>query len=243
MSQNSYKVPSVGEQETFWNAWNRDFREHTAIDAASERRGAFALETARFSSKGGPIIDIGCGTGWLSARLTQFGEAWGTDLAEDVLSRSQERWPEIKFYAGDFMQLSFPESHFELCVCLETISHVPDQTAFVQKIADLITPGGTIIITSQNPFVWHRTSGLKPPGEGQIRNWPDKRTFRRLLAQHFEITRTTSLFPSGDQGILRFANNRITNALGRRILSDTKFNLLKEWLGYGQSLAIIGIKK
>ena len=51
------------------------------------------------------IIDIGCGTGWVCDRLTEFADVTGTDLADDVLSRSQQKYPNVKFIAGDFSSL------------------------------------------------------------------------------------------------------------------------------------------
>ena len=43
------------------------------------------------------ILDFGCGTGWLSERLAEFGRVSGVDLAADVIAAAQSRAPHIRF--------------------------------------------------------------------------------------------------------------------------------------------------
>ena len=89
---------------------------------------------------------------------------------------------------GECRALSCPtatlsESAYEAIVCMETIAHVPDQGAFAARIIEQLAPGGKLILTTQNPYVWHRTSWLEPTKPGQLRNWPTaKNTSMRLAS-------------------------------------------------------------
>lgn len=72
MANSKKRSLSLSEQCDFWNQWNRDYREQQRLDPASERRAQFVLDSADKYSRQGPIIDIGCGTGWLSAQRSAF---------------------------------------------------------------------------------------------------------------------------------------------------------------------------
>ena len=232
--------PNIRHQARFWNNWNTTAREGRRLDQPTERRSSFVLELCRSFSTGGPIIDIGCGTGWLCDRLSQVApEVYGTDLAADVIARARDRHPHIRFSGGDFMALEFPLSHFEIAVCMETIAHVEDQGAFLEKITRILRPGGRLILTTQNPFVWLRSSILGPPGDGQIRKWPSKRKLVRLVADHLEIETITTLAPGGDKGILKIINGRWVNGSSRRLIGHENLDRLKEKVGIGQSIALI----
>lgn len=89
------------------------------------------------------------------------------------------------------------------------IAHVADQLAYVGRVADLLRPGGTFLLMSQNGLVWRRSTQLRPQGQGQIRYWPSLKTLRKiLLASDLEIVRVGSIQPAGDRGILRVVNSR-----------------------------------
>ena len=56
-------------------------------------RGRYIREIIRSTPKGGRILELGCGTGWLCRKLVQFGarEVWGVDFspAQIALAKSQ----------------------------------------------------------------------------------------------------------------------------------------------------------
>jgi SAM-dependent methyltransferase len=96
---------------------------------------------ARTRASGARILEVGCGTGWLSARLLDFGEVTATDLADEVIARAQAAHPRVRFLAGDFMTLAAGDD-YDVVVCLETLSHFVDQPAFVARLASCLRPGG-----------------------------------------------------------------------------------------------------
>jgi 2-polyprenyl-3-methyl-5-hydroxy-6-metoxy-1,4-benzoquinol methylase len=185
--------PPIEFQESFWNRWNTEAREEQPLDRESLARAAWVVARLRqLQVRDARIIDIGCGTGWLSDRLTSFGSVVATDLAGDVIERARSRYTGVSFAAGDFAALEFPGPPFDAAVCLETLSHVADQQAFVDAIADVLRPGGHVLLTTQNRTVMSRLR-VPPPGPGQIRNWVDGRTLRRLLASRFEAIQIGSI--------------------------------------------------
>jgi 2-polyprenyl-3-methyl-5-hydroxy-6-metoxy-1,4-benzoquinol methylase len=119
------------------------------------------------------IIEVGCGSGWFSPRLTRFGRVTGTDLSDDALARAQQRAPEVRFVAGDFMELDFGTDCFDVVVTLEVLSHVADQRAFIRKLARHLRPGSHLMLATQNRFILQYLNRRPPPAPGQLRRWVD----------------------------------------------------------------------
>ena len=54
---------------------------------------------------GGAVLDIGFGTGTLTARLYAQGcRMYGQDFSERMVQLAQEKMPDAKLYTGDFKQ-------------------------------------------------------------------------------------------------------------------------------------------
>jgi 2-polyprenyl-3-methyl-5-hydroxy-6-metoxy-1,4-benzoquinol methylase len=228
---------SMEKQSQFWNSWvSRSFDRQ---DPNNVRRGLYVLrEVSAHSTPGCNILDVGCGNGWMSRRLTAFGQVTATDLSAEVIHLLRTKHPDIKWIDGDFVTLSLPRNHFDIVTCLETIAHVPDQEAFVRAIAQVTRPGGLLLLTTQNEYVWSRTSWLQPPGEGQIRKWPSRERLGSLFEPWFTIEALLTCAPQGDRGLPRLVNNRLSTALGRNVLGDERWTRWRERMGFGCSLFV-----
>ncbi|NJM33507.1 MAG: methyltransferase domain-containing protein [Rhodomicrobium sp.] len=220
-------------QQDFWNSWNARTREQT-IDVVSIEQSALVRDwLARLGRRDLSIIDIGCGAGWLSGQLTGFGTVVGTDLSDEVLARSAERWPAVKFVAGDFMTLDFGAESFDAAVSLEVLSHVADQPAFIRKIASLLKPGGHFIIATQNKPALMRND-IPAPAPGQLRRWVDRHELTGLLQAEFEVIELCSITPLFNRGLLRRLNGHRANRLASKLkLAGLKKRVQERlWLGW-----------
>jgi len=228
----------IAEQRRFWNSWNATERERGLHLVEVNLRQA-RMVTQWIASLGRTdleILEVGCGSGWFCEQLAEFGRVTGTDLSDEVLSRAQLRVPEASFVAGDFLDLEFPLSHYDVVVSLEVLAHVVDQDAFMAKIARLLRPGGLLMLATQNRFALKRWSEVPPQGTGQLRRWVDAKKLRRLLDGRFEIVQLTSIVPVGNRGILRITNSTKVNALLSKIVSKARIDVLKERLFLGHTL-------
>jgi len=198
----------IEKQRGFWNYWNSQYRlEGMFMPDVNGRQGQIVVDwTAELGRTGLDILEVGCGSGWLCHRLATLGRVTGTDLANEVLPRSDPATRNVTFIAGDFFDLDFPTPGFDVVVSLEVLAHVEDQDAFLAKIARLLRPGGYLMLATQNRFVFERWTQVPPKGAGQIRKWVNARTLRRLVSAHLKIVRLTSICPEGDCGILRLIN-------------------------------------
>ncbi|HEX4383640.1 MAG TPA: class I SAM-dependent methyltransferase, partial [Myxococcales bacterium] len=154
--------PPLTEQQEFWNSWNSTWRFRDGLDTFMEAQARVAAGVAARLPKGARVLDVGCGTGWLASSVLPFvAEAWGTDLSPGAIEDGQKRHPGVKLLAGDFLQLEL-QPPFDLIMSADSIAHMYDQEACVARIADLLKPGGTFLLMTQNRYVWRRRSKLVP---------------------------------------------------------------------------------
>lgn len=225
----------IESQRVFWNTWNAENRE-TSLGEISQRQAEIVLDwLGALRRKDLDILEVGCGSGWLCPRLARFGRVTGTDLSDDVLKRAQSRWPHVHFIAGDFSTLPLGAECYDVVVSLEVLSHVTDQPAFLARIAQLLKPGGVLLLATQNRTVLAGHCDIPPPQPGQLRNWVDRGQLETLLAPGFEIERLVSATPIAHKGFRRLlTGQRLNNAL-QNIIGNSWRDIL-ERRGWGWTL-------
>ena len=144
------RVVPVSLQQSFWNQWNAADRKKSIGEVSRRQAEVVCAWLDLLGRKDLDIIEVGCGAGWLCPQLTRFGRVTATDLSDEALARAQDRTPEVKFIAGDFMNLDFGRISFDVIVTLEVLSHVADQKAFLEKLASHLRPGGHLLLATQN---------------------------------------------------------------------------------------------
>jgi 2-polyprenyl-3-methyl-5-hydroxy-6-metoxy-1,4-benzoquinol methylase len=240
-------VPDQADQRAFWSGWNAKYRgaEQVAhFDAETIRRRDTVLGWVRELGLHRPrILDVGCANGWLTARLAEFGEVMGTDIADGSIAVARERYPQIPFECGDFSSPDLRLGMFDMVVSLDVLGCVADQNAFIKGIRQVLRPSGYLILTTQNRFVFERRSDVAPQGVGQVRHWTSRGELRRLLRNDFVIRRFTTLAPEGHLGILRLVNSYKLNGLLERIVSRTAIERAKERLGFGHAIAVLAQRR
>ena len=152
-------------QRKFWNAWDIQHLQTTSEETL--RRGNEALTIVSSLNLQQPrILEIGCGTGWLAERLLKFGPVTGVDIADAAIQEARRRVPSGQFHSGDILEMRLPHNSFDFVVTLETFSHVSSQPQFIAVIANLLSEGGYLILTTQNRNIYMRNSRVAPPPEG-----------------------------------------------------------------------------
>ena len=245
MDHEQDRRPPLELQTQFWNKWNRTWRE-SDVGTDARQRGKAVIDLLASCQLDGPkILDLGCGSGWLTAQLAEFGPATGIDLADDSIRKAQNRAPHIEFLAGDFLTMELPQKcrEFDVIVCLETVAHVPDQNALVTRISSLLKPGGHLIMTTQNKPVM-ALSDVQPLAPGQIRNWVDMKELVQLLSRWFDVLRKRTIIPpKGRRGYLGIVNSYTLNRLLIAAFSRRTIDAIKLRAGLGQSIVVLAQKR
>jgi SAM-dependent methyltransferase len=102
------------------------------------------------------VLDAGCGVGWGSQVLLDYGAASvdGVDIDESAVTDSIRRCPSGTFVRADLMALPFPEGHFDVIACFEAIEHVEDPLRGLDEFRRVLAPGGIVLVSSPNPDVY-----------------------------------------------------------------------------------------
>lgn len=187
---------------------------------ALARCAAVLEELAALQLAAPRIVDLGCGNGWLTAILNQFGSVVGIDQTVDG---AIARYPWIRFVKGDIDQWSARIEPADVVVSQEVIEHVVDQDRFFRVAATLLKPNGWLILTTPNARVtmyaasseW-RQRWLNQPVENHL----TPSALRALASRRFEVTRLRTIVPGvGRQGVFRVLHSpRVAGALGPLLL-------------------------
>lgn len=112
---------------------------------------------------GDRVLDVGCGDGFLSARLAEAGcHVVALDADDAVLDRASERWPAsgVAWTRGDVRTHPFEPASFDLVVSNAALHHLPDTAAALRRLAEVTRPGGTLGVVGfarNGPLDWPRS--------------------------------------------------------------------------------------
>ena len=207
-------------------------------------RAIAVLDGLRRIGKHSPrTLDLGCGTGWLTAILAQFGPTTGVELSPLAINRAKEQFPEIEFLAGDLFAVPLERGTFDVVVSCQVMEHVDDPSRFVDLVADLLKPDGHLLLVTDNwwniarwgPGEFAQFAGAPQP----IQHRPSIPEFKRYLEPRFTVERVRSIVPGhGHRGILRIAHShRLTKLLKGAGLLDAYYAGLLH-MGFGMLYCI-----
>lgn len=93
------------------------------------------------------LLDAGCGTGGMLARLAPFGVAVGVDLAPHAVRIARDRRDCI-VTRGSLTALPFPDATFDAAVSLDVISDagVAVEAAALDELHRALKPGGRLLL-------------------------------------------------------------------------------------------------
>ena len=225
-----------------WDKWNSTYRQGRIDEPSKRRLREILAAMSDLKIHDARIFEAGCGTGWLSDKLSEFGKVSACDLGSKIIDTAQLTYPHVQFFSGDVHTLDLPVGTFDVVVTSEVLSHVPDQPAFIRRLADLLKPGGYLFVTTQNKSVFERRNDVAPP-DGWIRQWVTVSMLKDLLRPHFTIRRLTTLEPEGKLGYLKVVNSVRLNNYCAAVLGPDRVKRLKESAGFGQSIFVIANKR
>ncbi len=102
------------------------------------------------------VLDVGCGTGGLTAFFGREYSCMGTDPATEAVTFAKEKYPHCRFTQGnapDDVLEAYREA--DAVLLIEVLEHVKDDKAFVHRLIDELKPGAHLIIMAPaDPSLW-----------------------------------------------------------------------------------------
>ena len=103
------------------------------------------------------IVDIGCGTGEISARLAENyprAKIIGVDIIEAHVELARKRYARfgdrLQFNTGDAFTLDFEDDSFDLVVNRHMLQSVPKPEAILQELVRILRPGGHLHLLAED---------------------------------------------------------------------------------------------
>lgn len=112
------------------------------------------------AAAGRRVLDVGCGDGFLAARLVEGGcEVVALDADAAVLGRAQQRWSgyAITWFHGDLLTCPLPAESFDAVLSNATLHHLPDTGQGLARMGSLVRPGGHLGVVGfarNGPLDW-----------------------------------------------------------------------------------------
>jgi len=108
---------------------------------------------------GGRWLDVGCGTGALTAAVLDTAapaEVTGLDGSAAFVEAARAREPRARFEVGDAAALPWPDARFDAVVSGLVLNFVPDPARVVAELARVAAPGGLVAV-----YVWDYAGGME----------------------------------------------------------------------------------
>jgi 2-polyprenyl-3-methyl-5-hydroxy-6-metoxy-1,4-benzoquinol methylase len=149
-------------------------------------------------------LDVGCGDGFLAARLAgRVAQVIAADADGPVLERARTRFPDAKvtWCHADVMTHPFESASFDAVVSNATLHHLPDSKPVLHRLSELVRPGGTLAVvafvrTERRDWPWAAVAWLARGIATRLRGkwehtapqaWPPPETFGQLRRNVREV--------------------------------------------------------
>jgi trans-aconitate methyltransferase len=91
------------------------------------------------------ILDLGCGTGQLTAKIAESGASvLGLDRSPEMIGQARQNFPGLEFRLGDGANFSFP-GEFDAVFSNAALHWIPEAENVIRSIASSLRPGGRFI--------------------------------------------------------------------------------------------------
>ncbi|MCO8270212.1 class I SAM-dependent methyltransferase [Actinoplanes sp. TRM 88003] len=111
----------------------------------------------------GPVADIGCGPGHITAHLHELGlDAFGVDLSPGMITVARRDHPHLRFQVGSMTDLSVPAASLAGLLAWQSLIHLPDEDVptVLGDFHRSLRPGGLL------QLLFHTGDGSRLKTEG-----------------------------------------------------------------------------
>ncbi|WP_155369081.1 class I SAM-dependent DNA methyltransferase [Catellatospora vulcania] len=156
-------LPSLGSPGEDADGWLADAR--TSYDTVAESyadlmrdaltgqpylRAALSLFAEQVhTAGGGPVADVGCGPGNVTAHLHELGvDTFGIDLSPAMIDVARRDHPYLRFEVGSMTDLPLGDASVAALLAFWSLIHIPDHAvpAVLGHFHRVLRPGGPLLV-------------------------------------------------------------------------------------------------
>ncbi|WP_328863149.1 class I SAM-dependent DNA methyltransferase [Streptomyces sp. NBC_00306] len=100
----------------------------------------------------GPVADVGCGPGQVTAVLRCLGlDAFGIDLSPEMIAVARRSYPDLRFEVGSMLALGLPQASLGGLLAYYSIIHIPweRRSDVFFEFHWVLAPGGQLMLVFQ----------------------------------------------------------------------------------------------
>lgn len=153
---NSYLRVRLGYRQGTGPAWRAFFSPLALLHPGGVDELDSAAMYLRAPHGSAKVLDVGCGSGVLLARMKSLGwEAEGVEIDPGGVAAARARG--VTVHQGQLADAKFPDAHFNAVHSAHVIEHVYDPLALLRECFRILKPGGTLVVITPNTGSWgHR---------------------------------------------------------------------------------------
>lgn len=146
----------VSDVRTYWRNYfdNRAAAGHapharagyTSESHAAYMRSVVAQSVGQVNGLG--VLDIGCGEGQVSRHLCANNSVIGLDFSPPILQLTSTAG--LTPVAADMSILPFRDNSFDLVLCVEAMTCLPQPLEILPELVRVVVPGGRLVVTGLN---------------------------------------------------------------------------------------------
>ena len=195
-------VEGEGPRQGFFDIWSRVY-DLAPVQAAIYHPVHDAVLGELRTHPARRILDVGCGTGDLAARLRReltTELVAGCDFSAGMLDQAHDRTRAVRWLQGDATRLPVGDGAFDAVVSTEAFHWFPDPDAALREFNRVLDGGGRVLVALVNVRV-PATSRLAHAGSkalGQPAQWPTRAEMAdRVRAAGFTVERQRRILRLG----------------------------------------------
>jgi SAM-dependent methyltransferase len=181
------EAPSGFDAEVF--AQLADIEAQSFWFVARNRLIAWAL--GRYFPAARSMLEVGCGTGFVSAGLREAYPRLrlvGGEISAAGLHRARQRVPDAEFLQMSASALPY-EGEFDVVGAFDVLEHIEDDGVVLAEMRRAAKPGGGVLLTvPQHRFLWSPADELS----GHERRYSRRELLNKLRVAGFRAERVTS---------------------------------------------------
>ncbi|MDG4753793.1 class I SAM-dependent methyltransferase [Micromonospora sp. WMMD718] len=97
----------------------------------------------------GPVADVGCGPGHVTAHLHKLGvDAFGIDLSPAMIDLARRDHPDLRFEVGSMTDLQLADASIAALLAFWSLIHIPDDAvpSVLGHFHRVLRPGGPLLL-------------------------------------------------------------------------------------------------